>query len=177
MTPLHPTSQSSSLINRLKGLAKAFYFSNLMISIAAAAQCWLAWRFIPKTSLLPLLPCLFLFFGTFCFYGLHDFFTKVLHTVPGITSQRGSYWLLNYKWLIPLVALGLVLLPVLAWKAISLLQLSIFLLSGLLAITYSFPIIPFSPIKRWKEHGQLKIVILSGVWTGITLLIRLPGYM
>jgi 4-hydroxybenzoate polyprenyltransferase len=109
--------------------------------------------------------------NTLCIYNLHYYVKKL---PPGVSDRAD--WSARYKWVHPLliVAGGLLsayCLFYLPWKVIA---VSAGL--GFLSLGYSLPVLPFPQKKRMKDWGILKLILLSLVWTCVTVLMPMFYY-
>jgi hypothetical protein len=103
--------------------------------------------------------------NTLCIYNFHYYIKKI----PAGISDRAD-WSLQHRWVHPvLIALGCLLsLACLFFLPLKVLGVSIGL--GLLSLGYSLPVLPFPRKKRLKDWGILKLILLSLVWTCVTVL-------
>lgn len=111
---------------------------------------------------------LFIFSSTLIIYNIH-YFKKKLN--PGI-SDRADWSQKNKNTHLFLLILSTISLLV----SLFFLSFKVVLASAVLALlsfAYSFPIFPFLKRKKLKEYGLLKIVLLSLVWTLVTVWIPL----
>jgi hypothetical protein len=148
----------------------SLYYSNVLIALAAAGFQWQAGFILGKIPPAETwVPCLLLFTSTFAFYGLHDWYTKTGSKKSNPVSARALYWQKHISWLRPLVILSATAAVILAHFIPFNRLLWVFGNAAMLAITYTFPLLPFPRVKRWKNHPLLKLFMLTGVWTGVTI--------
>ncbi len=146
----------------LKKIADLILFGSIFISLCAVALCI-------ETSLLLQLPLnnvnfyLFVFSATLLQYNLHYLFKS--NAIKG--SVRYSWSQKNKSAHKVLIACALVLIIIsLFWfHPRHLITLCIL---GVIAVMYSFPVLPFSK-KRIKDFGLLKIITLALLWTIVTV--------
>lgn len=152
-------------------ILRFLYFSNVIISAAAVAlgaeTVWLLEA--PLYEYLPQL--VFLSLATFGFYTLHDFYTKAGGTPEKGLYPRVVFWQGKAKYLIlllPLASLAMVFIMFRSFDTYELVVLAILLFFSLL---YTFPLLPFRHLRRWKNHPISKILVLALVWTAATTLL------
>jgi hypothetical protein len=112
--------------------------------------------------------------GTFVYYGLHDMYTKVFAPDYEHASQKKLFWKQHFK---PLLAMILVVAGSAVWLALKLFtpfRFITFSIAGIITLFYSFPLLPFQRLQRWKENAYMKLAALSGVWAAVTTIIVLP---
>ncbi len=102
--------------------------------------------------------------NTLCIYNIHYY---VKNIQPGVSDRAD--WSRRHRWLHVFFIFGgavfsLICLWFLPFKVIC---VSIFL--GVLALGYSLPVLPFPQKKRLKDWGILKLILLSTVWTSVTV--------
>ena len=112
------------------------------------------------------------FFGTLTIYLLSR--ENSLRRVEKPESTKRLAWMRTSRsWVLILVLIGAI------GFLISYSQLSFYLQAayipvGLLALAYALPVIPTSDgVKRLRDIGWLKIILISGVWAYVTLLLPL----
>lgn len=171
MTPLKQTSPSSSSIDTLNRVIRFLYFSNIIISAAAVAlgmeTVWLL--HLPLHQFLPQL--IFLGLATFGFYTLHDFYTKAGKTPEKGLYPRVVFWQGNGKFLILLLPLAALAMVLIAYRSFRFHELAVIAIIAALSIFYTFPLLPFPDLRRWKNHPISKIIVLALVWTTATTLL------
>ena len=103
--------------------------------------------------------------NTLAIYNLHYF----VKNIPKGISDRAD-WSGEHRWVHPfLIALGCLLSTTcLFFLPTPVIAVSIGL--GVLSLAYSLPILPFAQKKRLKDWGILKLILLSLVWTCVTVL-------
>lgn len=140
---------------RLWLLAKASLRSSLFVSLCAAALSYETSQ-IAGVAPQPFRFYAFIFFATWASYR-----TGSLRPRPGLPR-----FTLVTTWLVFLaVAVLLPTLPMEMWPAVALM--------AVLAWGYSRPTLP--GVRRFREFGLAKILILSGVWTVTTTYLPLVG--
>lgn len=109
--------------------------------------------------------------NTLCIYNLHYYIKKI---PPGISDRAD--WSARYKWVHPLlIATGCLLsLYCLFFLPFKVIAVSVGL--GLLSLGYSLPVLPFPQKRRLKDWGILKLILLSTVWTCVTMLMPMFYY-
>lgn len=109
--------------------------------------------------------------NTLCIYNLHYYIKKI---PPGISDRAD--WSARYKWVHPLlIATGCLLsLYCLFFLPFKVIAVSVGL--GLLSLGYSLPVLPFPQKRRLKDWGILKLILLSTVWTCVTVLMPMFYY-
>ncbi|HSR38093.1 MAG TPA: hypothetical protein VLL95_04210, partial [Phnomibacter sp.] len=152
-------------------IIRFLYFSNLLISFAAVAlgaeTLWLLEIRLDETW--PQL--IFLGLSTLGFYTLHDYYTKA-----GNKPEKGLYpkvvfWQKHGKYLVlplPLAAIGM---AVIALRSFRIHELWVIALISIFTLLYTFPLLPFRHLRRWKNHPISKILVLALVWTAATTLL------
>lgn len=141
----------------------SLYFSNVLIATAAAALLWqvqiqLHPAYIDSHELI------WAAVACFTFYNLHDFYTKVIQH-QSQHSPRQQFWLRYWPFVLLLNATAIALSYLLHSFQLSATQWQIAGVTILLSVAYSFPVLPFSQMKRWKNNGIWKISVLAFVWT------------
>ena len=147
----------------VKKFFEFLFFGSIFISICAVALC-------VETSLLLHLPLnnfsfyAFIFGGTLLQYNLHYLFKK--SAVEG--SDRLTWSQKNKTTHRLLIITGII--PVITGLFhFSLYHIILLLVSGIITLLYSVPVLPFKHKKRIKDFGVLKIVTLALVWTLVTV--------
>lgn len=147
-------------MKQLALLARFIHFTNILISAATAAICFqtallLDWIYIPSWFYL------FMFSNTFLQYGIHDLYSK-----KGSTNARPkfAFFLRHRPYFIFFIFTSLVVSAYLFFKLTPLQAVWLAIL-GLLTLLYSFPLLPFKRLRRFKDNGVLKLFILVLVWT------------
>jgi 4-hydroxybenzoate polyprenyltransferase len=109
--------------------------------------------------------------NTLCIYNLHYFIKKI----PAGVSDRAD-WSVKRRWVHPLlIVLGCMLSGYcLFFLPIKVIGVSVAL--GLLSLGYSLPVLPFPQKRRLKDWGILKLILLSLVWTCVTVLMPMFYY-
>jgi hypothetical protein len=163
---ISPSSFSTDTLNRI---IRFLYFSNLLISIAALAlgaeTFWLLDAHLHWPKLI------FLFLATLGSYTLHDFYTKA-----GKKPEKGLYpkvvfWQKHGKYLLlplPFAALGIAYI---ALRSFSIHEFLVIALISTFTLLYTFPLLPFRHLRRWKNHPISKILVLALVWTAATTIL------
>lgn len=153
-------------MKQLAVFARFIHFTNLLISTATVALCFqtsilLDWLFIPNWFYV------FMFTGTFLLYGLHH-----LSISGGTTTgkPKPAYWLKNRQILIGYVAASAIITGYLFFN-LHTRQLK--WLAVLVAITlfYSIPVLPFKKLRKPRQNGVLKLLVLAAVGTITTTVI------
>jgi 4-hydroxybenzoate polyprenyltransferase len=148
------------VIKLLASFARFVHFSNILIGAATVALCiqtavLLDWLYIPNWFLL------FMFSNTILQYGLHDLFTK-----KGTTNAKPklAFWIKNRPYFIASIVLAAITSSYFLFqlKWIQLLWLATL---GALTLAYSFPVLPFKQLRRFKQNGIVKLTVLVIVWT------------
>lgn len=147
-----------------------------MISVGAFFMTWQAALFMNETPQDALLLGTFLSCCTFIYYGLHDFYTKVLTVKKTTSSDRQLFWKRHYRLLITAMFTAAILATWLGCQVFTPFRLLIFFSGGFITIFYTFPLLPFPQLQRWKEHALIKIGMLSGMWAAICTFIVLPVF-
>lgn len=103
--------------------------------------------------------------NTLVIYNLHYFIKRI----PAGISDRAD-WSARFKWVHPLLIVAGCLLSCfcLFYLPVKVILVSVGL--GVLSLGYSLPILPFPQKKRLKDWGILKLILLSLVWTCVTVL-------
>ncbi|MES2646232.1 MAG: hypothetical protein V4717_05110 [Bacteroidota bacterium] len=102
-----------------------------------------------------------MFSNTILQYGLHDLFTK-----KGSTNAKPklAFWIKNRSYFIASIVLAAItsgyLLFNLTWN-----QFVWLAALGAITLAYSFPILPFKQLRRFKQNGIIKLTVLVIVWT------------
>lgn len=117
---------------------------------------------------------LFIGCGTFIYYGLHDLYTKIWEGSSSKPGERKSFWQQNYKWLLALMAVTSIVALYWGWQICTPFRFWVYLVAGIITLLYSFPLLPFPRLRRWKEQPVIKLIVLSGVWAAICTVIVLP---
>lgn len=109
--------------------------------------------------------------NTLCIYNLHYYIKKI----PAGISDRAD-WSAKNKRVHPLliVAGGVLSAYCLFFLPLKVIAVSVGL--GLLSLGYSLPVLPFKQKKRLKDWGILKLILLSLVWTCVTVLMPVFYY-
>lgn len=109
--------------------------------------------------------------NTLCIYNLHYYIKRL----PAGVSDRAD-WSAQHKWIHPALILagGLLSCCCLFYLPFKVIAISVGL--GLLSLGYSLPILPFPQKKRLKDWGILKLILLSLVWTCVTVLMPMFYY-
>lgn len=124
---------------------------------------------LPLHQFLPQL--IFLGMATFGFYTLHDFYTKAGKTPEKGLYPRVVFWQGNGKFLILLLPLAALAMVLIAYRSFRFHELAVIAIIAALSIFYTFPLLPFPHLRRWKNHPIIKIIILALVWTTATTLL------
>jgi len=109
--------------------------------------------------------------NTLGIYNLHYYIKKI---PPGVSDRAD--WSQQHKWIHPLL---IVLGGLVSFGCLFLLPFKVILVSvglGLLSLGYSLPVLPFPQKKRLKDWGILKLILLSTVWTCVTVLMPMLYY-
>lgn len=109
--------------------------------------------------------------NTLCIYNLHYFIKKI---PPGISDRAD--WSAAHKWAHPLLILAGCLM---SFYCLFFLPFEVIAVSaglGLLSLGYSLPVLPFPQKRRLKDWGILKLILLSLVWTCVTVLMPVFYY-
>lgn len=146
-------------MKKLADFARFVYFSNILIGVAAVALCSQT-SFLLGFSL-PIWFYVLMFSNTIFQYGLHDLFTKqgATNRKPILSSRMDNHSYFRNS-VIASVAVSTFCFFFLNWEQI--LWLGIL---GVLTLAYSFPILPFPRLRRFKTNGVLKLLVLVVVWT------------
>lgn len=147
-----------------------------MISLGAFFMTLQSALFMQQPMHEALLLAGFMSSGTFFYYGLHDYYTKVLTTKKTINSDRQLFWNRHYRQMLSAMLVVAMLAVWLGMKTYTPFRLLVFLLGGFITLFYSFPLLPFPGLHRWKEHALIKLTILSGMWAAICTFIVMPAY-
>ena len=99
----------------------------------------------------------------FTFYNLHDLYTKVI-SHQSQPTPRQQFWLRYWPILLLVNAATLVWCYLHYSLQLSSTQWEVTGSTILLSLAYSFPVLPFTHMKRWKNNGIWKIVMLAFVW-------------
>jgi hypothetical protein len=155
-------------LNRVIGF---LYFSNIIISAAAVAlgmeTVWLL--HLPFHEFLPQL--VFLGLATFGFYTLHDFYTKAGKTPEKGLYPRVVFWQGKGKFLVLVLPIAALAITYIAFRSFQCYDLLVIAVIGVFSILYTFPLLPFRQLRRWKDHPISKIIVLALVWTSATTLL------
>ena len=145
---------------------KWFLYTSLFAALCAVGLCMATEKlFLGYVPALFNILHVFVAANTLIIYNLHYFIKSI---PPGISDRAD--WSASHKWVHPvLIAAGCILsascLFFLNFKVIA---VSIGL--GILSVGYSLPILPFPQKRRLKDWGILKLILLSLVWTSVTVL-------
>lgn len=165
---ISPSSFSTDTLNRI---IRFLYFSNIIISTAAVAlgfeTLWLLSA--PVIEHLPQL--IFLGLATFGFYTLHDFYTKAGKTPEKGLYPRVKFWQSQGKYLILLLPLAAIGMAYIAFRFFTRHEVLVIVVISAFTLLYTFPLLPFRHLRRWKNHPISKILVLSLVWTAATTLL------
>lgn len=138
-------------------------FSSIFISLCAVSFC-------VQTSILLNLPLnntgfyFFVFGATLVQYNLHYVSKKVaIDGSPRLTWTRN-----RQKTHYVLIGLGMAMI-LYSLFTFELVHYFILLILGIISFLYSFPFLPFPNKKRLKDFGVVKILVLSLVWTLVTV--------
>lgn len=154
------------------GFLKWILYTSLFAACCAISLCMATERLlsgeIPK-----LLTALHAFVAanTLCIYNLHYYIKKI----PAGISDRAD-WSAQHKWVHPLL---IVLGGIISFVCLFYLPYKVIFVSlglGLLSLGYSLPILPFPQKRRLKDWGILKLILLSVVWTSVTVLMPMLYY-
>jgi 4-hydroxybenzoate polyprenyltransferase len=108
---------------------------------------------------------LFIVGNTLCIYSLHYYIKKT----PTTFSDRAQ-WTAQYKYIhLILLGIGIVMAGASMWY----LPFSVIITSvalGLLSVAYSLPLLPIPQKRRLKDWGLVKLMLLSMVWTAVTVI-------
>lgn len=174
MTPSAPINHSLSAINLLRKFIFALYYSNVLIAIAAAALLWQVQlqmhpaHIIAKQLLWAAIAC-------YTFYNLHDLYTKVIsHQVQ--PTARQQFWLRFWPALLIINAAAIAVSYAFIPLQLSATQWEVVGITVLLSLAYSFPVLPFTRMKRWKNNGIWKICMLAFVWSFFCTLFDLTSW-
>lgn len=154
------------------GFLKWILYTSLFAACCAIGLCMATERLlsgeIPK-----LLTALHAFVAanTLCIYNLHYYIKNI---PPGISDRAD--WSARHKWVHPLLIVsgGVISFVCLFYLPYKVILVSVAL--GLLSLGYSLPILPFPQKKRLKDWGILKLMLLSVVWTSVTVLMPMLYY-
>lgn len=109
--------------------------------------------------------------NTLCIYNLHYFIKRI---PPGVSDRAD--WSARHKWVHPLLILLAGLLSLFCLFHLPLRVIAVSVGLGLLSLGYSLPVLPFPRKKRLKDWGILKLILLSLVWTCVTVLMPMLYY-
>lgn len=109
--------------------------------------------------------------NTLCIYNLHYFIKKI----PAGISDRAD-WSVKHRWVHPLLILSGCVLSGYCLLFLPLKVIGVSIGLGLLSLGYSLPVLPFSQKRRLKDWGILKLILLSLVWTCVTVLMPMFYY-
>jgi 4-hydroxybenzoate polyprenyltransferase len=109
--------------------------------------------------------------NTLCIYNLHYYIKKI---PPGISDRAD--WSAQHKWVHPMLIACGCLFSLVCLFHLPLKVIAISVALGLLSLGYSLPILPFPQKKRLKDWGILKLILLSTVWTCVTMLMPMLYY-
>jgi hypothetical protein len=151
------------------------YYANILISVGAFFMTWQAVVLNHKATANDMLLCGFVGCATFIYYGLHDFYTKVYACTTAHATHRHQFWQHHFKAMLAAIAAVSLLAVWLAWQVFTPYRVAAFSIAGMVTALYTFPLLPFKYLHRWKENACLKLSILSGVWAAITTIITLPN--
>jgi len=162
---------------RNRQLRKSFTFATLLIlkwilyTSVFAALCVVGLCMATEKLLLGHLPQAitplhgFVVGNTLAIYNLHYY----IKNIPQGISDRAD-WSLQHKWIHPaLITLG-GLLSMVSMFFLPLQVIAVSIGLGILSLGYSLPILPFKQKRRLKDWGILKLILLSLVWTCVTVL-------
>lgn len=154
-------------MDRILKLVDWFLFTSLFTAFCALGLCMSTERLISGD-----IPTLFtslhaLVFGaTLAVYNTHILVRKSTPEQSDLCA-----WSLNNKyWLYIFLVLG----AVMGVTSMFFLPMSIIVASGIMgafAFAYSVPILPFKNLKRVRDIGIVKIIVLAGVWTTATTIL------
>lgn len=174
MTPSAPTNHSSSAINLLRKSIFVLYYSNGLIAIAAAALLWQVQIQLQPDSI-ESYQLVWAGVACYTFYNLHDLYTKVIiHQLQ--PTPRQQYWLQYWPALLILNAAAIAVSYVYLPLQLSTTQWKVVGITVLLSLAYSFPVLPFTRMKRWKNNGIWKICMLAFVWSFFCTLFDLKSW-
>ena len=168
---------SPSLLEAIKkrwqSVILGFYFSNLLIAFSAAALTILTWLFVGTG---PIDWSIVSISGlcTYIIYGLHYWFDRVKKPGKVSHSPRGTFFDRYKHWLLGIFILSAIALVVLIWKNFSLQQYLLFIIISDVSLLYSFNIFNLFGLQRLRNNRWLKLMVLSGTWAAITVLIWWP---
>jgi len=109
--------------------------------------------------------------NTLCIYNLHYYIKRL---PPGLSDRAD--WSAAHKWVHPLlIALGC-LLSFICLFGLPFQVVAVSVGLGFLSLGYSLPVLPFPRKKRLKDWGILKLILLSLVWTCVTVLMPMFYY-
>lgn len=171
MIPFKPIVRSL-FSTKLPAPLAAFYFSNVLIALAAATLHLTASDISAGIHRDGWLGAAFLFGTTLVHYSLHDWYSKVYRRYSP-QRPRAVYWQRHGRWLLLLPGLALAALPWLAWHWLTVSRLGWLLFFGGLASVYSFPLLP----ARWRlrRHPLLKLTVLAITWAVLPVVLASPA--
>jgi len=85
-----------------------------------------------------------------------------------IFLPRAIFWRRHTRVMLMCIGASMVLALVSFWFAFTLYRLAMAALFSSIALVYTFPILPFKNLARFKEHAYLKLLALCTAWAGIT---------
>lgn len=174
MILLKPINHSSFAIKLLRSFFLLLYYSNVLIATAAAALLWqVQIQLHPSYSSIHQL--LWAAVACFTFYNLHDLYTKVI-SQQAQPTPRQQFWQKNWSLLLSFNASILIVCYIFFPIQISAAQWEVTAITILLSLAYSFPVLPFARMKRWKNNGIWKICILAFVWSFFCTLFDLKSW-
>lgn len=109
--------------------------------------------------------------NTLCIYNLHYYIKKI---PPGISDRAD--WSARRRWIHPALIVAGAGLSFFCLFYLPLRVVAVSIGLGLLSLGYSLPVLPFPQKKRLKDWGILKLILLSAVWTCVTVLMPMFYY-
>lgn len=160
----------------LKNITHTFFFSNIFYGICAVALC-IETNLLFHVSLNNIFFYFLIFSGTVFFYLL----AYLYHQPIFILSERDIWYSSNHNLLqkIQFILRSLILLLIIfllyrfseQFRNISFIKFSQLLIFPVVAVAYSFNILPFHQTKNLRNIGWLKPFIIGFVWSGIVSII------
>lgn len=109
--------------------------------------------------------------NTLGIYNLHYYIKKI---PPGVSDRAD--WSARHQWIHPVIIAGSCLLSLACLFHLPVKVIAVSIALGLLSLGYSLPVLPFPQKKRLKDWGILKLILLSLVWTCVTVLMPMFYY-
>ncbi|RYZ25729.1 MAG: hypothetical protein EOP49_44255, partial [Sphingobacteriales bacterium] len=109
--------------------------------------------------------------NTLCIYNLHYYIKRL---PPGVSDRAD--WSAEHKWVHPLLIAAGGLLSFICLFTLPLKVIAVSVGLGVLSLGYSLPVLPFPRKKRLKDWGILKLILLSLVWTCVTVMMPMFYY-